>query len=329
MLLGVLPAVVIVGSVLTACSGEESAPTADPSSSSDPAGDQVAAAADLCSKVINERDFATYEAGANASFELLAAVLGAGRVTDAELADMGMAMTAHRDALVADRAELGDGSDLPGWAQVLEPLDATIAVLDRRIEATDRDTWPVDPETLRADGTGVLDEQVLADLGLTRGDCSVVATEPGPVPAERELIASAAVACGTVVDRRAADDYAADSRVVLDAVLAAHQDQDPTAVDGLAAALEAVRDEWQRTHDDLAAVPTDGVAAPAIADAWAANVQYAADRVTVAQERIDALASGDGAALEAAFAPGGGTGAPGFNWEDAALDGRDCRFIDA
>lgn len=332
--LHVMPLVIALAAapVLVSCAdddrdGPDGRPT-DGSSSAQPAG-EIAAAAELCTSIVNERDAAVFDAGKDAAFEVVAAAIAKGAGPSAQdLSGWGSAMAAMKDALALDRARVADATDLPAQDAVLAPMDAWLALLEKRIAVTEDDAWPPAEDDLGIggpDGPAEVDVDALAAAGLAGRDCEVLGSYSGPSVAAPTFSAEAADTCRTIVDRRRLDDFDTAADTALDIVVAVKEGRTVEVTDAEIEAVTALGEEWQRTHDDLAAVPTEDLGDPAL---WQTNVDLAADRVKVYGDRLSALESKDVSRIETAFDPGV-LGVPGWDWASVGLDRRDCRSIRA
>lgn len=116
----------------------------------------------------------------------------------------------------------------------------------------------------------------------------VTAGERDDEPAPADFLEAAASTCTEIATRRAGAGYSTD--LVLEAVIA-YQQAKPLAADAaLVAELTVLVAEWQQTVADFEAVPTANVTD---ATEWQTTIDAATERVTVYEQRLAALSSGD------------------------------------
>lgn len=337
-----VPLAVALATALAACSGgsDGGSDAGRGSSSADGAGgtggavdlgsfsvpgpvDERAAAVRVCTDVLNSRDAEVFTAARDASVDMVLAGRTGGDGPDDAQADAWIeAMRAGAEALGEERDQLAEGlaGDTTGVADVVDDLDATIAVLEDRVALLEAGPYSVDD--VRAGEAYVVGFD--AEWAFRR-DCGALLSDPGPAEGSRTFVSAAVLTCSTIVDRRRVDGYAQQAGTALEVVVQVLEGEPVEASAAQLAALETVRAEWQQTVDDLEAVPTEDVTD---AGAWDDVVQLAQDRVAAYDARLAALGLGDQDAIAEAY-DRSRLGAPGFEWGAVGLGSRDCVNIEA
>ena len=316
----------VVAGCLAGCSGSP-ADGDSPGATSAATNAQPSTPLEVCSAVLDDRDSVTFTAGRDAAFDVAIATWGpdtpptaADRAEwDSRLVSAAEALSAERDRLA--QADLGQ----PARAGIIAGFDTTIEVLTARAEVA-RATGDPSPEALRYGEPYGFDVAV-GELDPTYAgrDCEMLLVYPGPDADARDFQVAAARACTAIVDRRISIDYQDTVAQNFEIVAAVVRGEVPQPTDAHREAVRVLRDEWDGTLADLEAVPTEQVPDPA---AWESILALPRQRAELFADRLEALESGDAAAIEAAYNRERMGSTPGWEgWEALGLDRRDCRSI--
>lgn len=342
--IAVLAAAVAASPLLTACGGDVAGTnTQEPVSAQwEEPTPSVGSDPDLwaCTDLINERDRAVREESIDAGLAFVEALLRRQVVPASEQDDWVEAMEADVAQLEVERAVLAEKMSSDRAELLLISFDTTIDILTARvavIEAGSLDRASDIPDLGTQElGYGAVYGLVSAGASATtadstdpyqwlRGrDCEVVLSALGPDPEQRDFVAAAALTCAAIVERRhdigftelqdlnlaiLADVIDGDGDLRLDA-----DDQD---------ALDALAEEWRQAADDLIAVPADDAIDP---HGWEGVLQHADQEADIAEQRADAVATGDDDAIAEAYARDVRSSVR-FEWEAVGLGDRDCRSV--
>ena len=293
---------------VVACSGEAAAPSPTTTSgSSGSAGSKQSAEsllATACSQVINDCSAADLPEDFGATAEL-SRPLVAGDAVSEDVASAAVDALQLRiddrtkalDAL-AEPASAVDGLDgwTSAWQETIDVWNSQVTALDSGDVDTMKDAF------LGADGPqgAEFPEDVQARMG--SGDCAQVFTLVPPEEPDTRLYREAASVCTEVLERRFAEDYGQDSELIFSEVtrpVVTREDltEFSTEVSDAAARVAA---EKRRTAEDLGELsPTVSTAL----DDWTMATDGLTADADRAQDRADALASGDVGRIIDAFSP--------------------------
>ncbi len=306
--------------LLVGC-GSASAPGPSTPPGRSPVSNEYAA---VCTEVLNERDPDVFNAAESALVEVLAAAMGGDSPNESDLLGWSEDLENGVAQFLAELETLEDADDSAAWLEVVSPLQLRVERYQMFADLAG-ETWPLDSyEHTAPPQPGDEYTAALVELDLAGRDCESLAAEPGPPPKHHDFVATVAMTCAAIVERRGELDYESFADVNFDLVVQVLEDEPIDVDDQATDALEALRAEWATTASDLESIN----ASPPDPAAWEAAQKYAAEKEAVYAKRLDALGSGDPAQISEAFAPGSGTSA-GWNWEPLGLSLRDCRSIQA
>ncbi|MFV0535414.1 MAG: hypothetical protein ACK5MR_17455 [Cumulibacter sp.] len=314
----------MIGAMLTALlvgCGSTSAPGPSTPPSTPAISNEYAA---VCTEVLNERDPEAFTAAEAALVDVLAAAVGGDTPSVSDLATWGEDLENGAAQFLAELENLHEVDDSAAWLEVVSPLQLRVERYQMFAELAG-ETWPLESyEYIAPPQPGDQYTAALAELDLAGRDCESLAAEPGPHPQQHDFVATAAMTCAVIVERRANLDYESFADVNIDLVVQVLEDEPIDVDDQATDALETLRAEWATTASVLEAID----ASPPDPAAWNDAQQYAVQKEAVFATRVDALGSGDPAQISEAFAPGSGASA-GWDWEPLGLSLRDCRSIQA
>lgn len=293
---------------VVACSGETAspAPTTTSGSSGSAGAEQSAESllATACSQVINDRSAADLPEDFGATAELSRALVTGDAVSDDVVSTAVDALqlriddrTKALDAM-AEPASAVDGLD--GWTSAWQE---TVDIWNNQVTALDSGDVDTMKDAFLGDGGpqgAEFPEDVQARMG--SGDCAQVFTLVPPGEPDTGLYREAASVCTAVLERRFAADYRQDTELVFTevtrpVVTRENLTEFSTEVSEAAARVAA---EKRRTAEDLGKLsPTVSTAL----DDWTMatdGLNAGADR---AQDRADAVASGDADRIIEVFSP--------------------------
>ena len=293
---------------VVACSGEDAtpAPTTTSGSSGSAGAEQSAESllAMTCSQVINDRSAKDLPEDFGATAKLSRALVTGDAVSEDVISAAVDALqlriddrTKALDAL-AEPASAVDGLD--GWTSAWQE---TIDVWNNQVTALDSgDVDTMKDAFLGADGPQGADfpEDVQARMG--SGDCAQVFTLVPPEEPDAGLYREAAAVCTEVLERRFAADYGQDTELVFSEVtrpVVTREDLSEFSTE-VSEAAARVAAEKRRTVEDLGELsPTVST----VLDDWTMATDGLTADADRAQERADAVASGDADRIIDAFSP--------------------------
>lgn len=293
---------------VVACSGEAAAPSPTTTSAgSGSAGSEQSAEsllATACSQVINDRSAADLPEDFGATAELSRPLVTGDAVSDDVVAAAVDALqlriddrTKALDAL-AEPASAVDGLDgwTSAWQETIDVWNNQVTALDSGDVVTMKDAF------LGADGPrgAEFPEDVQARMG--SGDCAQVFTLVPPEDPDTGLYREAASVCTTILERRFVADYGQDTELLFTEVtrpVVTREDlsEFSTEVSEAAARVAAKK---RRTAEELRELsPTVSTAL----DDWTVATDGLTADADRAQDRADAVASGDTNRIIDAFSP--------------------------
>lgn len=314
----------LTGPLLTGCSKE----------SAETAAQFRSLAAERCRTVIDARDSSKAEAGLRAALEVLL-LAREGELPDVDhAAELITSLAWYRSEIERTMVELRNVVPPPSledaWATVLSDGERASAVLDARLDAVDSGELEqleavVELTAGELGGVSPEAEAALAKLGLLGRDCATVFDDHGPLAGHEEFVVAAAAACSAAIERRQANGFADDERLVREAVAASAAGDRIEVVPPLRLAVDRMAAEWRLTHQAFAEV--DPATSPAPAE-WQTTIDAAADRQAAYEMRASALRSGDAVEIGEAFRPGVAIDTPAMGDLAAlGLSRRDCRSV--
>ena len=293
---------------VVACSGENAAPAPTTTSgSSGSAGAEQSAEsllATACSQVINERSAADLPEDFGATAELSRAFVTGDAVFDDVVSAAVDALqlriddrTKALDAL-AEPASAVDGLDgwTSAWQETINVWNNEVTVLDSGNVDIMKDAF------LGADGPrgAEFPEDVQARIG--SGDCAQVSTLVPPEDPDTGLYREAASVCTTILERRFVADYGQDTELLFTEVtrpVVTREDLSEFSTE-VSEAAARVAAEKRRTAEELRELsPTVSTAL----DDWTMATDGLTADADRAQDRDDAVASGDAEPIIDAFSP--------------------------
>lgn len=242
---------------------------------------------------------------------------------------------ARADAIRAELAELAVDDPLYAdlWDIVVSAADDGIDVQRTRLAALETGDWEQIVEginsTLGQTGTST-DAFAAIDASPLRGtDCAVVHSWrlPDDESVSPEFVREVTGVCANVANRRRAAGFDADFEISLN-FLGTVYDAEPTdevdVPDELGPALDRIVAEWELTVADVAAIDPSLAPSP---EAWAEITAVPAERLTMFEQRRDAAASGDTAAIIESYDRSNFGEHPGWDWELVGIDHRICSAL--
>lgn len=293
---------------VVACSGENAAPAPTTTSGSSGSADTEQSAESLlamtCSQVINERSATDLPEDFGATAEVSRALMTGDGVSDHVVSAAVDALqlriddrTKALDAL-AEPASAVDGLDgwMSAWQETVDIWNNQVSALDSGDVDTMRDVFLGDGGSQGAE----FPEDVQARMG--SGDCAQVFTLVPPEYPDTGLYREAASVCTAVLERRFAEDYRQDAELVFTEVtrpVISREDLSEFSTEVFDAAAR-VAAEKRRTADDLGELsPTVSTAL----DDWTMATDGLTADADRAQDRADAVASGDADRIIEVFSP--------------------------
>ena len=293
---------------VVACSGENAAPAPTTTSGSSGSADTEQPAESLlattCSQVINDRSAADlpedFGATAAVSRALLTGDAVSEDVVSAAVDALQLRIDDRTKALeaLADPASAVDGLD--GWTSAWQE---TVDVWNNQVTALDSgDVDTMKDAFLGADGPqgAEFPEDVQARMG--SGDCAQVFTLVPPEDPDTGLYREAASVCTAVLERRFAEDYGQDAELVFTEVtrpVVTREDlsEFSTEVSEAAARVAAKKRRTAEALRELSPTVSTGL------DDWTVATDGLTADADRAQDRADAVASGDTNRIIDAFSP--------------------------
>ena len=294
--------------VTVACSGEDAtpAPTTTTGSSGSAGSKQSAESllATACSQVINDRSAAdlpeTFGATAAVSRALLTEDTVPKDVVSAAVDALQLRIDDRTKALdaLAEPASAVDGLDgwTSAWQETIDVWNNQVSALDSGDVDTMRDAFLGDGGSQGAE----FPEDVQARMG--SGDCAQVLILVPPEEPDTGLYREAASVCTEVLERRFAADYGEDAELVFTEItrpVVTREDLSEFSTEVVDAAAR-VAAEKRRTAEDL------GELSPTVSTAlndWTMATDGLTADADRAQDRADAVASGDTERVIDAFSP--------------------------
>ena len=293
---------------VVACSGENAAPAPTTTSGSSGSADTEQSAESLlataCSQVINERSAADLPEDFGATATVSRALVTGDAVSEDVVSAAVDALqlriddrTKALDALAEPASAVGG---LDGWTSAWQE---TIDVWNNQVTAPDSG----DVDTMKDAFLGAGDpqgaefpEDVQARMG--SGDCAQVFTLVPPEEPDTGLYREAASVCTAVLERRFAEDYRQDAELVFTEVTrpVLTREDLPEFSTEVVDAVARVAAEKRRTAEEMGELsPTVSTAL----DDWTVATDGLTAYADRAQDRADAVASGDTNRIIDAFSP--------------------------
>ena len=293
---------------VVACSGENAAPAPTTTSGSSGSADTEQSAESLlataCSQVINERSAADlpedFGATATVSRALVTGDAVSEDVVSAAVDALQLRIDDRTKALdaLAEPASAVDGLDgwTSAWQETIDVWNNQVSALDSGDVDTMRDAFLGDGGSQGAE----FPEDVQARMG--SGDCAQVFTLVPPEDSDTGLYREAAAVCTEVLERRFAADYGQDTELVFSEVtrpVVTREDLSEFSTE-VSEAAARVAAEKRRTAEELRELsPTVSTAL----DDWTMAADGLTSDADRAQDRADAVASGDADRIIDALSP--------------------------